>query len=109
MKSKCALVLVTAPNLRTARALARAALDARLAACVNLVPSIESHYWWEGKIESGREILLLLKTTPDHLPALEKFILQKHPYDTAEFLAVPITHGAQRYLDWIAASVRPPR
>jgi periplasmic divalent cation tolerance protein len=106
VKPKFAVVLVTAPNLKLARALARAALAARLVACVNLVPSIESHYWSAEKLESGREILLVLKTTTDHLPALEKLILQMHPYDTAEFLALPIARGAQRYLDWMTASVR---
>ncbi|MGA2870732.1 MAG: divalent-cation tolerance protein CutA, partial [Verrucomicrobiota bacterium] len=57
-----AIVLVTAPDLKTARRLAKTALQARLIACANLVPKIESHYWWRGKIESSPEILLVLKT-----------------------------------------------
>jgi periplasmic divalent cation tolerance protein len=61
--TKFAVVLVTAPDLKTARALAKAALKARLIACANLVSKIESHYWWHGKIESGAEVLLVLKTT----------------------------------------------
>ena len=56
------MVLVTAPDLKTARKLARAALEARLIACANIVPRIESHYRWEGKIESGKELLLVMKT-----------------------------------------------
>src|SRR5215510_10784834 len=87
------LVLVTAPDLNTARALARAALRARLAACVNVVPKIESHYWWNGKIERGMEVLLLFKTTSAHLPRLERLILQRHPYDTPEFIALSLTRG----------------
>ncbi len=106
MKSRFALVLVTAPSLHTARALARSTLEARLAACVNLIPSIESHYWWEDKLESGREILLLIKTTVNRLPSLRKHIQEEHPYDTPEFLALPVPQGAKRYLDWIAASAR---
>lgn len=99
------LVLVTAPDLKTARALARAALSVRLIACANLVPKIESHYRWQGKIESGAEVLLLLKTTKAKLVALEKLILSKHPYDTPEFLVLPLRAGSKKYLDWLAASV----
>jgi len=107
MKSaaRFAVVLVTAPDLQTARALARAALQARLIACANLVPRIESHYWWQGKIESGREVLLVLKTPKARLAALEKLVLARHPYDTPEFIVLPLTSGNRRYLDWLAASL----
>ena len=103
--AKYAVVLVTAPDVKTARKLARAALAARLIACANLIPRIESHYLWQGKIESGAEVLLLLKTTTRRLAALEKLIVAKHPYDTPEFLVLPINRGRQRYLDWMAESV----
>jgi periplasmic divalent cation tolerance protein len=102
-------VFVTAPDQSTARKLARIALQSRLAACANLIPKIESHYWWRGKIESNAEVLILFKTTKAKLKALEKLILAKHPYDTPEFIVLPITGGNQRYLDWIAASVDPDR
>lgn len=102
-----ALVLVTTPNLTTARKLARAALEARLVACANLVPRLESHYWWQGKLEQSAEVLLLLKTRRTHLAALEKLILSQHPYDTPEFLALPLSTGTDRYLDWLRASLRP--
>jgi periplasmic divalent cation tolerance protein len=97
------LVLVTAPDLKTARALAQAALSAKLIACANLVPKIESHYWWQGKIESGAEVLLILKTQKSKLAALEKLILAEHPYDTPEFLVLPLVAGSKKYLDWLAA------
>jgi periplasmic divalent cation tolerance protein len=103
--AKFALVLVTAPDLKTARRLARAALQFRLIACANLLPKIESHYRWQGKIETSPEVLLLMKTTRTRLAALEKLILAKHPYDTPEFLAVPLSHGNSRYLAWLADSV----
>ncbi len=108
MKSaaRYALVLVTAPELKTARKLGRAALKARLIACANLVPRIESHYWWQGKIEESAEVLLLMKTATAKLAALEKLILAKHPYDTPEFLVLPITHGNKRYLAWLDQSTR---
>ena len=96
------MVLITAPDLKTARALAKAALRPRLIACANLIPRIESHYWWRGKIESSGEVLLILKTRKSYLPALEKLILAKHPYDTPEFLVLPLDTGSRRYLDWLA-------
>ena len=99
-----ALVLVTAPDSRTARALARAVLRERLAACVNLVPGLESHYWWRGKLELGKEFLLLIKTTRRRLAALEKRIIAEHPYDTPEFIVLPLTAGNARYLAWLRAS-----
>ncbi len=104
--STFAVVLVTAPDLKTARALAQAALQARLIACANLLPKIESHYRWRGNIESGAEVLLLLKTQKSRLPALEKLILARHPYDTPEFLVLPLLAGNQRYFGWLNLSMR---
>src|SRR5262249_23178890 len=100
------IVFVTAPNLRTARMLAKAALTRRLIACANLIPKLESHYWWKGKIETGNEVLMVLKTRSSKLTALERLILAEHPYDTAEFIVSPISRGSKRYLDWITNSVR---
>ena len=98
------LAFVTAPDLKTARVLARAALQARLVACANLIPKIESHYWWQGKMESGTEVLMILKTTRARLAVLEKLILAQHPYDTPEFLVLLPSQGSRRYLDWLARS-----
>lgn len=100
------LVMVTAPNLKTARELARAVLVAHLAACANLIPKIESHYWWQGKIESSAEVLLLFKTTANRLAKLEQLILKKHPYDTPEFVGLPLQSGNERYLKWLEDSVQ---
>jgi periplasmic divalent cation tolerance protein len=99
------IVLVTAPDLKTARRLAKAALTRCLIACANLIPKLESHYWWKGKIETGSEVLMVLKTRSSKLVALEKLILAEHPYDTAEFIVLPISQGSKRYLDWITNSV----
>ena len=100
--AKFAIVLVTAPDLKMARALAKTALQARLIACANLIPKVESHYWWQGKIESDAEVLLILKTQKSKLAALEKLVLAKHPYDTPEFLILPLSAGNKKYLDWLA-------
>ena len=97
-----AAVLVTAPDLNTARRLAKSALAARLIACANLVPRIESHYWWRGKLEHGSEVLLILKTTRQSLGKLERLIVREHPYDTPEFIVLPLSAGTKRYLDWLA-------
>jgi periplasmic divalent cation tolerance protein len=107
MKAPYCVVLVTTPSLPAARRLARAALEARLVACANVISPIESHYWWRGRIESSREALLLFKTARSRLPRLEQLVREQHPYDTPEFLALPIQRGARRYLAWLAASVEP--
>jgi periplasmic divalent cation tolerance protein len=105
VEGKFVVVLVTTPDLKTGRKLARAALAAKLIACANLVPRIESHYWWRGKIEAGAEVLLVMKTTAPRVAALEKLILAKHPYDTPEFIALPVSRGSRRYLDWVQESL----
>jgi periplasmic divalent cation tolerance protein len=104
--ARFAIVLATAPDLKTGRMLAGAALRARLVACANLVSGIESHYWWQGKLESSTEILIVFKTQKSRLVALEKLILAKHPYDTPEILALPLNAGTRKYLEWIEESVR---
>jgi periplasmic divalent cation tolerance protein len=86
--------------------LAKAALTARLVACANLIPGLQSHYWWQGKIESGKEVLILFKTTRRNLPALEKLILKQHPYDTPEFIALNPSSATPRYLEWWLASAQ---
>jgi periplasmic divalent cation tolerance protein len=102
--SKFKIVLVTAPDLKTARRLARAELAARLIACANLVPKLESHYRWHGKMERNSEVLMLMKTTQARVAALEKLIVAKHPYDTPEFVVLNLAGGAKKYLAWLAES-----
>jgi len=97
-----ALVLVTAPDVKTARRLARLALRAGLVACANLVPRIESHYWWQGRIQSGAEVLVLFKSRRRSLAGLERLVVKEHPYDTPEFLVVALHAGNARYLEWLA-------
>jgi len=99
------VVLVTAPDMKVARRLARIALRARLVACANLVPRVESHYWWQGKIESSRETFLVLKTRRERLKQLERALMAAHPYDTPEFIAMSVAGGSPRYLAWVSDSV----
>jgi len=104
-KNQFVIALVTAPDLKVARKLAKIILQSRLAACANLIPKIESHYWWRGKIEKGNEVLMILKTTQARLAKLEKCVLENHPYDMPEFIVLPIVSGNKKYLDWISESV----
>ncbi|MDP6913545.1 MAG: divalent-cation tolerance protein CutA [Verrucomicrobiota bacterium] len=97
-----AVVLVTAPDMDLARHLAKGALEAKLAACANIVPVVESHYWWKGKLESSDEVLLIFKTRQQLLPKLERAVREIHPYDTPEFVALPLTTGSRKYLAWLA-------
>ncbi len=106
---KYRIALVTAPEPRTARRLAQAALKKRLVACANLIPAIESHYWWQGRIDQSKEVLVIFKTTNSKVASLKKLVLAEHPYETPEFIALPIESGSRPYLDWILASVGPGR
>jgi periplasmic divalent cation tolerance protein len=98
------IVLVMAPDLKTGRRLASKALRGHLAACVNLVPHVESQYWWKSRIARGNEVLLIFKTLSSKLSKLEKLIHACHSYDTPEFLVLPVAGGSRAYLDWLNAS-----
>lgn len=95
-------VMVTTPNIAVARKLAMLAVSARLAACANLIPKIESHYWWEGQLQSSSEVLILFKATNQNLAELERCVLKHHPYVTPEFVVLGLDHGNEKYLAWIA-------
>ncbi len=98
------MVWVTVPNRVTARRVAKAVLSAKAAACVNIVPGVESQYWWKGRIETGRELLLLMKTTQHRLKTLEQLVREVHPFETPEFVVTALKAGSELYLDWIDAS-----
>ena len=99
--------ITTTETRATARRIARALVDRRLAACVQILGPIESTYRWQGKVETAREWLCLIKTTRARLRAVFAAVETLHPYDTPELVALPIDAGSRRYLDWLAASVRP--
>jgi len=77
----------------------------RLAACVQILPGLESHYRWRGKKETSREVLLLIKTNAAVYKKLEKILLQNHPYEVPEIICLPITRGSKTYLDWINGEI----
>ncbi|MDR3772377.1 MAG: divalent-cation tolerance protein CutA [Terracidiphilus sp.] len=102
------IVLTTAASPGEASRLARTLVEERLAACATLIPAVQSFYHWEGQIESSTETLLLLKTAPDQLPALEARLLALHSYQTPEFLVLDVEGVSHPYLDWLTASLRQP-
>lgn len=102
----CLIVLMTAPSRDSARTLARALVEERLAACCNIIDHVESVYRWEGRVEEAGEVLLVIKSTAERFEALKERALALHPYDLPELIALPIVAGAPAYLDWIAGSVR---
>ena len=101
----CVMVLVTCPSRAVARRLAQRVVRRHLAACVNLVPSVESIFWWQGKLDRAREALLLIKTTVKAYPRLEAALRAQHPYDVPEIIAVPVTRGFAPYLRWVRQNV----
>ncbi|MDP1652944.1 MAG: divalent-cation tolerance protein CutA [Rhodocyclaceae bacterium] len=95
------LVITHLPDAASARALADALIEERLAACVNILAPCRSVYRWQGKVEDAEEVPLLIKTTAARYAALETAIRARHPYELPEIVAVPIGHGLPEYLDWV--------
>lgn len=100
------IALCTIDGQEKAQALARALLERRCIACANLVSGVESMYWWEGKIESAAEVLMVFKTTVDQVDALKAAIAELHPYGTPELIVLPITAGLEKYLAWVEKETR---
>ena len=97
------VVLVTCANLAEARRIARWLVEARLAACVNVLGApVHSVYRWKGKVESAREHLLVIKTSRGRLSALQRAVMRLHSYDVPEIIALPIAAGSRAYLKWLA-------
>jgi periplasmic divalent cation tolerance protein len=100
------VVLVTCSSVKEARGISRKLVDERLAACVNILRApMESIYRWRGKVESAREILLLIKTSRRRFTALESAVKRLHSYEVPEIIALPIERGWNGYLAWVSDSV----
>jgi periplasmic divalent cation tolerance protein len=91
-----------------ARRIGKTLVAERLAACVNILPGMESHYWWNGKMESAQEAVLLAKTTAEAREALLERVLDLHPYETPCMVFLPVTGGNPDYLEWIAREAEAP-
>ncbi|MEE8379474.1 MAG: divalent-cation tolerance protein CutA [Gammaproteobacteria bacterium] len=105
MQDQYQLVLCTCPDQDSAQTIAEYLVDQGLAACVNILPGIQSIYTWQGKRESSQELLLVIKTTKNVYDALEKAIIGVHPYELPEIIAVNIEKGNAGYLSWISDSI----
>ncbi len=101
------IVMTTLPADADVTTFAQALVEARLAACVNVLPAMESVYRWEGQIEQERERQLIIKTSRGRLAALWDRVREMHPYDVPEFIVVPIVDGSHAYLRWLGESTRP--
>src|SRR5438874_6973578 len=99
------VVLSTAGSQEEANKIATALVERRLAACVNIVPRIQSVYRWEGKVETAEEYLLLIKTTKTHTAEVQAAIQELHSYDLPEFVVIAMEGGSAEYLKWIEDSV----
>ncbi|MFP5417789.1 MAG: divalent-cation tolerance protein CutA [Gammaproteobacteria bacterium] len=96
------LILTNVPDLASAEKLARALIDERAAACVNVLAPCQSVYRWQGATEQAIEVPLLIKSTAARYARVEEIVRAQHPYDVPELIAIPITHGLPAYLDWLA-------
>jgi periplasmic divalent cation tolerance protein len=100
------IILSTCGSEDEARKIAQHLVEQRLAACVNIIPQIESVYRWQGKLESSREWLLLIKTNADQFPAVRDAVRAMHSYELPECIAINIEDGSAEYLRWLESSVR---
>lgn len=95
------VILCTCPSAEVAENIARHLVDARLAACVNILPGVRSVYLWQGAIEAAQEQLLLINSAQSQYTAIESVIKTLHPYQVPEIIALPIQQGSAEYLQWI--------
>ena len=100
------IVQCTTSSAEEARRIARALLEAKLAACASIAAQVESHYWWQGAIEQSDECLMLIKTTRERFDAVRETILRHHSYEVPEIIALPVVTGHEPYLRWLEESVR---
>ena len=99
------IILTTTSSQAEARKIARALIEKKLAACVNIIPRIESVYRWQGKVETAREWLLVIKTSQKRAKAVESAIKELHSYDLPECISIAIDGGSKEYLKWLGKQV----
>lgn len=100
------LVFTTLPSADKAAEIAKLLVDEKLVACANLLPAVRSIYRWQGKLHDENEVLVLLKTRAEQLERLKLRLLEVHPYEVPEVLAIPIESGYQPYLEWLAGETK---
>lgn len=101
VKSAPIVVLVTTPNREVAERIARKLVETRLAACINIIDSIKSMYWWKGRIEEDNEVLMIIKTRLDVFNDLVEEVKKNHVYEVPEVIALPVIIGYRDYINWL--------
>ena len=105
MKESYIVLFITTDSADEARQISQVLLEQKKAACVNIISNVDSLFWWEGKLDSARENLLVVKTKASLLPKVISLVKKVHSYDVPEIIALPIVGGNQDYLEWIGESV----
>jgi periplasmic divalent cation tolerance protein len=100
------VIFITAANKKEAGKIAAALVKSKTVACVNVIDKVESFFWWQGKIEQAPELLLIAKSTKAKLNQIIKLVKSLHSYEVPEIIALPITGGSKKYLEWIDAAIR---
>ena len=103
---KYCVVMITAPRGKEGARLAKTLLNKKLCACVSIIKNIDSFFWWQGKLDSAKEVLLVAKTEKSLLGRLIKVVKEEHSYEVCEVIALPIIAGNKDYLDWVSESVK---
>jgi len=105
MEAAYVVLFITVGSPEEARQISQVLLERKKAACVNIVPNVDSRFWWEGKVDSARENLLMVKTIASLLPEIIELVREIHSYDVPEIIALPIIGGNPDFLEWIGQSV----
>ncbi len=99
------IILVTTKDKKEAEKIARALLESKLIACANILPGVHSLFWWQGKIDSSQEALLVLKTKKTLFKKVSSKVKSIHSYQTPEIIVLPVVHGSEDYLQWLEHSL----
>jgi periplasmic divalent cation tolerance protein len=105
MKTDINFVYMTCANKEEARNIGRVLVESRLAACVNILDSMESLYWWDGAVQNDQETVLIAKTRREKVPELKKQVISHHSYECPCIVCLPVDGGHEAYLDWIRSQI----
>ena len=106
MSERAVFVYTTYPSLVEAERIGKAVLERRLAACVNILPGMISHYWWQGAIERGEEVVMIIKTRASLAEPVRAAVKELHSYSTPAFLVIPIESVDDTFLEWLLAETK---